>query len=76
MCWDQIGEIGGRTVFKPSWRKRRFEKPSSMQQRISKKAAGGVLTAKQAPHRPGAAPALGLRAGIEAAVILQQTAFP
>jgi hypothetical protein len=27
------------------------------------KAAGGVLTAKQAPHRPGTAPALGLRAG-------------
>src|SRR5262245_32066555 len=25
--------------------------------------AGGVLTAKQAPHRPGTAPALGLRAG-------------
>jgi len=29
----------------------------------SKKAAGGVLTAKQAPNRPGTAPALGLRAG-------------
>src|SRR4029077_12237593 len=28
-----------------------------------RKAAGGVLTAKQAPHRPGTAPALGLRAG-------------
>jgi hypothetical protein len=28
------------------------------------KAAGGVLTAKQAPHRPGTAPALGLRAGL------------
>ena len=28
-----------------------------------KKAAGGVLTAKQAPHRPGTAPALGLRTG-------------
>src|SRR5882724_5097301 len=28
-----------------------------------KKAAGEVLTAKQAPHRPGTAPALGLRAG-------------
>jgi hypothetical protein len=27
------------------------------------KAAGGVLTAKQAPRRPGTAPALGLRAG-------------
>jgi len=28
-----------------------------------RKAAGEVLTAKQAPHRPGTAPALGLRAG-------------
>src|SRR5262249_32863414 len=28
----------------------------------TRKAAGGVLTAKQAPHRPGTAPALGLRA--------------
>src|SRR5262245_28710570 len=27
------------------------------------KAAGGALTAKQAPHRPGTAPALGPRAG-------------
>ncbi len=27
----------------------------------SRNAAGGVLTAKQAPHRPGTAPALGLR---------------
>src|SRR5262245_53687134 len=27
-----------------------------------RKAAGGVLTAKQAPHRPGTAPAPGLRA--------------
>src|SRR5262245_27836731 len=27
------------------------------------KAAGGVLTGKQAPHRPGTAPTLGLRAG-------------
>jgi len=30
---------------------------------LVKKAAGGVLTTKQAPHRPGTAPALGLRAG-------------
>ena len=29
----------------------------------TKKAAGEALTAKQAPHRPGIAPALGLRAG-------------
>jgi hypothetical protein len=36
------------------------------------KVAGGVLTAKQAPHRPGTAPALGLRAE-RAVVILSQT---
>jgi hypothetical protein len=35
--------------------------------------AGGVLTVKQAPHRPGTAPALGLRAG-EVATIIPQTA--
>jgi len=29
----------------------------------TQKAAGGVLAAKQAPHRPGTASALGLRAG-------------
>ena len=32
------------------------------EKRKHKKAAGGVLTAKQAPHWPGIAPALGLRA--------------
>ena len=31
---------------------------------IRVKAAGGVLTAKQAPHRPGTAPAPGLRAEV------------
>ena len=36
------------------------------------KAAGGVLTAKQAPHRPGTAPALGLRAGRVADAIITQ----
>ena len=37
-------------------------------------AAGEVLTAKQAPHRPGPAPALGLRAeGV--AAIPPQTVF-
>jgi hypothetical protein len=40
----------------------------------ARKAAGGVLTAKQAPHRPGTAPALGLRAGRVAATIVLQTA--
>src|SRR5262249_13820193 len=34
------------------------------------KAAGGVLTAKQAPHPPGIAPALGLRAGIDVGIIV------
>jgi len=37
-------------------------------------AAGEVLTAKQAPHRPGTAPALGLRAGLGAVAIMTQTA--
>jgi FG-GAP-like repeat len=41
---------------------------------LKNKAAGGVLTAKQALHRPGTAPALGLRAG-RAALIVSQTAF-
>jgi hypothetical protein len=36
-------------------------------------SAGEVLTAKQAPHRPGTAPALGLRAGKVAASIIEQT---
>ena len=39
------------------------------------KAAGEVLTAKQAPHRPGTAPALGLRAGRVAVAIPWQAAF-
>jgi hypothetical protein len=39
------------------------------------KAAGEVLTAKQAPHRPGIAPALGLRAGGDDFVIVPQTAY-
>src|SRR6266571_2077988 len=38
-----------------------------------RKAAGEVLTAKQAPHRPGTAPALGLRAGRVAVAIVTQT---
>ena len=38
------------------------------------KLAGEVLTAKQAPHRPGTAPALGLRAGRVAVAIITQTA--
>src|SRR5947209_9742939 len=37
------------------------------------KAAGGVLTAKQAPHRPGTAPALGLRAGNDVTSIRPRT---
>ena len=50
----------------------RFRTPSYGKQR---KAAGGVLTAKQAPHRPSIAPALGLRAGRVAVAILTQTAL-
>jgi hypothetical protein len=37
-----------------------------------KQAAGEVFTAKRALHRPGKAPALGLRAG-GAGIILEQT---
>src|SRR5262249_59768687 len=37
------------------------------------KAAGEVLTAKQAPHRPGTAPALGLRAGKDGPFIVPRT---
>jgi hypothetical protein len=40
----------------------------------SRQAAGAVLTAKQAPHRPGTAPALGLRAGEVARTLIPQTA--
>jgi hypothetical protein len=36
-------------------------------------AAGGVLTAKQAPRRPGTAPAPGLRAWEMSSPILPQT---
>ena len=36
-------------------------------------AAGGALTAKQAPRRPGTAPAPGLRAGKVAVAIIPQT---
>ena len=39
------------------------------------KAAGGVLTAKQAPHRPGTAPAPGLRAGRDVLLIVTQATF-
>jgi hypothetical protein len=41
--------------------------------RPESKAAGGVLTAKQAPHQPGTAPALGLRAGRDVIPIPPQT---
>jgi hypothetical protein len=44
-------------------------------QRESTKAAGEVLTAKQAPHRPGTAPALGLRAEGAVAIVLQAACF-
>jgi hypothetical protein len=42
---------------------------------VKKRAAGEVLTAKQAPHRPGTAPALGLRAGCVVLSIISQTAI-
>jgi hypothetical protein len=37
------------------------------------KAAGEALSVKKAPHRPGTAPALGLRAGWVAVAIIAQT---
>jgi hypothetical protein len=49
----------------------RFGEPSYEQRTRS---AGGVLTPKQAPQRPGTAPALGLRAGMVAVAIISQTA--
>jgi hypothetical protein len=41
---------------------------------MQRKAAGGALTAKQAPRRPGTAPAPGLRAPALAPRSLPQTA--
>src|SRR5262245_41836428 len=40
------------------------------------KVAGGVLTAKQAPRRPGTAPALGLRAGNDVSPLYRRPVFP
>jgi hypothetical protein len=42
---------------------------------VTRKAAGGVLTATQAPHRPGTAPAPGLRAGRVVPPFVEQTAI-
>src|SRR5262245_52879250 len=44
-------------------------------QRTSNNAAGEVLTAKQAPHRPGTAPALGLRSQVSVWFLIPQTAL-
>jgi hypothetical protein len=44
--------------------------------RTVEEAAGGVLTAKQAPHRPGIAPALDLNAGCAVALNLKQIVNP
>src|SRR6516225_1135932 len=41
-----------------------------------RKAAGEVLTAKQAPHRPGTAPALGLRAGNDVSSLYRRPSNP
>src|SRR5262245_11539404 len=40
------------------------------------KAAGEVLTAKQAPHQPGTAPAFGLRAGRDVSPFSRRPVFP
>src|SRR5438067_1791746 len=50
------------------------ESPRGRAGRTTDKPAAAVLTAKQAPHRPGTAPALGLRAGRDGLVIVSQTA--
>src|SRR6516165_6979552 len=42
---------------------------------IQRKAAGEVLTAKQAPHRPGISPADGLRADGDDVRIVSQTSL-
>jgi len=43
---------------------------------FDEEAAGEVLTAKQAPHRPGTTPALGLRAGTVAVAIIGKMITP
>jgi hypothetical protein len=48
-------------------------KEAGEEKKTKNKAAGEVLTAKQAPHRPGIAPALGLRAGCAVHFIVTQT---
>ena len=52
----------------PSCKQRRSEGQARwFDPHVNARAAGGVLTAKQAPRRPGTAPALGLRAGSDVA---------
>src|SRR5262249_10126932 len=49
------------------------ENPAPTEDKQKEHAASGVLTAKQAPRRPGTAPALGLRAGASVISIPSQT---
>src|SRR5205085_2303834 len=66
--------VVGARIALGSARLRRRERGRSLTRAIDEtRAAGEVLTAKQAPHRPGTAPALGLRAGRVAAAIIEQT---
>src|SRR4051794_25002154 len=60
--------MGRRPTTRP--RQQALMKPERTGEVLQAKATGGVLTAKQAPHRPGTAPALGLRAGCDVAAIL------
>src|SRR5712691_6664637 len=46
---------------------------SALKKDRSIKAAGEVPTAKQAPHRPGTAPALGLRAGNDVSLFYRRS---
>src|SRR5215467_4678177 len=50
--------------------------PRSSDREPSNNAAGEVLTARQAPHRPGIAPAPGLRAGVMATSLERRLPLP
>src|SRR5262249_59994528 len=58
--WRPFASLNGRSLLVVNTER------SSNDARLLSKPAGEVLTTKQAPHRPGIAPALGLRAGMMA----------
>src|SRR5262249_19274987 len=55
--WRPFASLNGRSLLVVNTER------SSNDARLLSKPAGEILTAKQAPHRPGIAPVLGLRAG-------------